>query len=125
MYKIKKIQYEKAKKLGVEIKPSKLKGKKIFCIISTGAHAEIYQEGTKRKFNIRQLLAPIEQMALFCGMTYLPPYAIHDAHKIGIEELEKHSKKINCLLGKISQVDSETFEKYLELNDCQELTHGE
>ena len=29
MYKIKKIQYEKAKKLGVEIKPSKLKGKKI------------------------------------------------------------------------------------------------
>ena len=29
MYKIKKIQYQKAKKLGVEIKPSKLKGKKI------------------------------------------------------------------------------------------------
>ena len=29
MYKIKKLQYQKAKKLGVEIKPSKLKGKKI------------------------------------------------------------------------------------------------
>ena len=28
-YKIKKLQYQKAKKLGVEIKPSKLKGKKI------------------------------------------------------------------------------------------------
>ena len=29
MYKIKKLQYQKAKNLGVEIKPSKLKGKKI------------------------------------------------------------------------------------------------
>ncbi len=36
-------------------------------------------------FTIRQLLRPLEQTALLCGMTYLPPFALFGA-RTAVEE---------------------------------------
>jgi len=34
-----------------------------------------------------EFVAPIEQTARFCGMNWLPPFAVHGAHAIPDEEL--------------------------------------
>lgn len=56
-----------------------LHGKLLFNAISAGGLAAAYQTDGYNHYTIRELLHPIEQTALLCGMTYLPPYALFGA----------------------------------------------
>lgn len=56
-----------------------LHGKKFLCSISAGAKADAYQTDGFNQFTIRELLHPIEQMAVLTGMQYLPPFALFGA----------------------------------------------
>lgn len=70
-----------------------LKGKMILNAITTGGDRKVYQVGGKNNFTINQLLAPFEQTANLCKITYLPPYVIHSAPSLNDAELEVHSNK--------------------------------
>jgi glutathione-regulated potassium-efflux system ancillary protein KefG len=59
-----------------------LKGKRIMTSITAGGRREVYREGGLRNFTIRQLLAPFEQTARLCHMTYLPPFVVHGTHML-------------------------------------------
>ena len=55
---------------------TQLKGKLCLTAISTGGPLSAYQRGGHNHFTIRELLAPFEQTARLCGMTYLPPFVV-------------------------------------------------
>ena len=55
---------------------TRLHGKLVLTAISTGAPSSAYQRGGYNYFTVRELLAPFEQTARFCGMTYLPPFVV-------------------------------------------------
>ena len=66
---------------------TKLQGKLFLTAITTGAPPEAYCRTGFNSFTIRQLLAPFEQTAKFCGMRYLPPFVVHSA--LGFRDAEE------------------------------------
>jgi len=56
-----------------------LRGKVFFAAATTGGPEEAYTAEGYNHFSVRQLFAPLEQMASLCGMTYLPPFILHRA----------------------------------------------
>lgn len=58
---------------------SKLKNKIFFSTLSAGGPKKSYSQNGYNHFTVRQLLAPLEQTALLCGMKYLPPYVLFEA----------------------------------------------
>ena len=66
-----------------------LKGKKLQIVISTGGPEDAYTPKGYNNFTITQLLTPFEQTANLCGMTYLPPFAIHGSGSISDDKLKK------------------------------------
>jgi len=56
-----------------------LVGKRVVSAISTGARQDAYEEDGRNRFTMRQLLAPVEQTFVLCGMEYLPPFLVHGA----------------------------------------------
>ena len=56
-----------------------LQGKVFFCALTGGGPESAYSGEGDSRFNIRQLLAPLEQTARLCGMRYLPPFALFGA----------------------------------------------
>jgi glutathione-regulated potassium-efflux system ancillary protein KefG len=55
---------------------TQLQGKLVLTAISTGGPNWAYQRGGYNYFTVRELLAPFEQTARLCGMTYLPPFVV-------------------------------------------------
>ena len=68
-----------------------LHGKIFFNALTAGGAESAYCNEGYNHFSIRELLHPMEQMALLCGMTYLPPFALFGA-RTAVEEnrLERH-----------------------------------
>src|SRR6201987_3032734 len=58
---------------------TKLTGKRFLTAITKGAPEAAYGRLGFNFFTIRELLAPFEQSAKFCGMRYLPPFVVHEA----------------------------------------------
>jgi glutathione-regulated potassium-efflux system ancillary protein KefG len=65
-----------------------LAGKEALSVITTGGGEETYCEAGGNHFTIRQFLAPVEQTARLCGMSYLAPLVVHGTHRIGALEIE-------------------------------------
>jgi glutathione-regulated potassium-efflux system ancillary protein KefG len=61
-------------------------------VISTGGREDAYRHGGHNRFTMRELLAPIEQTFVLCGMTYLPPFVAHGAHGMTSEEIEARAR---------------------------------
>src|SRR6266481_9722266 len=55
---------------------TRLQGKLVLTAISTGGPSSAYQRDGYNYFTVRELLAPFEQTARLCGMTYLPPFVV-------------------------------------------------
>jgi glutathione-regulated potassium-efflux system ancillary protein KefG len=68
-----------------------LHGKLFFSALSAGGPQPAYRAQGYNHFSIRELLCPLEQMALLCGMVYLPPFALFGA-RTAVEEgrLDRH-----------------------------------
>jgi putative NADPH-quinone reductase len=60
---------------------TKLKGKIFFSTLSAGGSHEAYMKDGSNHFTVRQLLAPLEQTANLCGMTYLPPFTLFSSRR--------------------------------------------
>ncbi|EIJ0981335.1 TPA: flavodoxin family protein [Vibrio vulnificus] len=76
-----------------------LKDKLMLCVVSAGGKEEAYKAEGYNHFTIRQLLAPIEQMAALTNMHYLPPLAIFGA-RTALEEnrIDQHVEGYLTLL---------------------------
>ncbi|POB85876.1 NAD(P)H-dependent oxidoreductase [Vibrio vulnificus] len=76
-----------------------LQDKLMLCVVSAGGKEEAYKAEGYNHFTIRQLLAPIEQMAALTSMHYLPPFAIFGA-RTALEEnrIDQHVERYVTLL---------------------------
>jgi glutathione-regulated potassium-efflux system ancillary protein KefG len=75
-----------------------LMGKKIFNVISTGGTPTAYTKTGRNRFTIRELLAPFDQTANLCNMTYLPPFVIQGTHKLQPADIELFGVQYEQLL---------------------------
>jgi putative NADPH-quinone reductase len=62
-----------------------LHGKVFFNALTAGGPEAAYCAEGYHHFSIRELLRPLEQMAILCGMVYLPPFALFGA-RTAVEE---------------------------------------
>ena len=62
-----------------------LHGKLFFAALTAGGAEAAYCAQGSNHFSIRELLRPLEQTAMLCGMTYLPPFALFGA-RTAVEE---------------------------------------
>jgi len=68
-----------------------LRGKLLLSAITTGGRAEAYQPDGYNRYTMRQLLAPLDQTAVLCRMTYLPPFVVHGTHLLDDAAIEQHA----------------------------------
>ncbi len=75
-----------------------LGGKRVLSAISTGGGEEAYRAGGYNRFTMRQLLAPIEQTFVLCGMEYLPPFVAHGAHGMAAAQIDRRAEAYRHLI---------------------------
>jgi glutathione-regulated potassium-efflux system ancillary protein KefG len=76
-----------------------LAGKVMLNAVTTGGRAEAYTPAGHNRHTLRELLAPFEATARFCGMAWLPPYAVHGALRVHREgQMEPFARTYRCLL---------------------------
>lgn len=62
-----------------------LEGKVMMNATTTGGPEAAYAVGGRNRFTMRQLLAPFDQTAFLCRMTYLAPFVVHGALRLDPE----------------------------------------
>jgi glutathione-regulated potassium-efflux system ancillary protein KefG len=68
-----------------------LHGKTFLTAITAGGSEQAYCRRGYNRFTIRELLAPIEQTAILCGMSCLPPFVVHGTHSLGDAEITRYA----------------------------------
>ena len=79
-----------------------LEGKTLLNVVSTGGPENAYAQGGANRFTMRQLLAPIEQTARLCGMTYLPPFVVYGTHALTSDGIDREAADYRRLLEGLS-----------------------
>jgi putative NADPH-quinone reductase len=62
-----------------------LHGKWFLCALTAGGRETAYRDQGYNHYTIRELLRPLEQTAVLCGMRWLPPFALFGARS-AVEE---------------------------------------
>jgi glutathione-regulated potassium-efflux system ancillary protein KefG len=95
-----------------------LRGKQVVHVISTGGREEAYQHEGLNRHTMRELLAPLEQTALLCGMVWAPPYVIHGTHRMTEPQIEVEAEGYGRLLLDLheARVDLRATIRYPNLN---------
>jgi glutathione-regulated potassium-efflux system ancillary protein KefG len=95
-----------------------LRGKQVVHVISTGGREEAYQHEGLNRFTMRELLAPLEQTALLCGMVWAAPYVIHGTHRMSEAQIEIEAQRYRQLLLDLheARVDLRATTRYPNLN---------
>jgi glutathione-regulated potassium-efflux system ancillary protein KefG len=98
---------------------NKLQGKIVFNAITSGGQRTAYSHDGHNRFTVRELLAPFDQTAVLCKMTYLPPFAIHGTHRLTWEETENFSLQYHKILNRLAEGNFtiEEINKFSYLND--------
>jgi glutathione-regulated potassium-efflux system ancillary protein KefG len=96
-----------------------LQGKIAFNSITSGGQRTAYSKDGYNRFTVKELLAPFDQTAVLCKMTYLPPFAVHGTHRISKEELELSAKSYQMMLTRLESGDfmKDSLVKLNYLND--------
>lgn len=69
-----------------------LRGKVVVSAISTGGSAKAFSEGGSSRYTVDQLLAPFDQTAHLCGMTWRPPFVFHGTHDATDERIRENAR---------------------------------
>lgn len=96
-----------------------LKNKMVFNAITAGGSREAYAAGNYNRFSVREFLAPFDQTASLCKMTYLPPFAIHGTHLLTSAEIQSFGRLYRRLLERLcrGEFDLADMKQFPYLND--------
>jgi glutathione-regulated potassium-efflux system ancillary protein KefF len=67
-----------------------LAGKRCWLVTSTGSPAADFAPGARHGHPFELFLAPYRQLAVVCGMEWLTPLVLHNAHPADPRMLEQH-----------------------------------
>jgi len=68
-----------------------LRGKTLMNVITTGGTETTYCHEGRNQCTMRELLLPIEQTAVLCGMEFLPPFVVHGTHQLTDSQISEHA----------------------------------
>ena len=95
-----------------------LAGKLFLCAFTAGGRESAYREQGYNHYSVRELLRPLEQTAVLCGMHYLPHFALFGA-RTAVEEgrLEDHVQQWRDVVhtlqeGELVPAELERFEQF-------------
>lgn len=91
---------------------SKLANKEFKIAVTVGSPEDAYQAGAYVHASMSELLKPLQTMALFTGMRYTQPFAVHRALKITDDELSQKALEYKALL--LEDDWSSSLFKYLQ-----------
>lgn len=96
-----------------------LQNKLVFNSITSGGQRSAYSREGHNRYTLQELLAPFDQTAVLCKMTYLPPFAIHGTHRISKDEIIQSALQYQRILEKLVTGDFsvEAIRKFPYLND--------
>jgi glutathione-regulated potassium-efflux system ancillary protein KefG len=97
-----------------------LAGKRFLTATTAGGPENAYEREGYNYFQIRELLAPIEQTARLCSMIYLPPFVVFDTLSIKHEsEAQTHALRYRDLIIALrdDQIDAATLQSISYLNE--------
>lgn len=94
-----------------------LHGKKFMSTVTCGYSKASYEETAMNHYTVQDLLHPIEQMANFTGMHYMPPYIVYGTHRIRERDVAFHAEEYRTLLlglreGRIQWDDTQKVSKF-------------
>lgn len=75
-----------------------LRGKIALTAVTTGGRETAYSPEGYGGRAVREFLAPIEQTARLCGMSYLAPFVAHGTHAMTPEQMTRHAEDYQRLL---------------------------
>lgn len=76
----------------------RLRGKYLLSTITTGGPESSYTRDGRNRFSMREFLAPFDQTAHLCGMTYFPPFIVYgSAHKKDAD-IDQHASEYRRIL---------------------------
>jgi glutathione-regulated potassium-efflux system ancillary protein KefG len=96
-----------------------LQGKYAMNVITAGGPRQAYSKGGYNRFAVRDLLAPFDQTAVLCHMTYLPPFVLHGTHRLTRDEGMAAASDYRFLLETLRSGDfpAEDMVKHVYMND--------
>ena len=95
-----------------------LQGKRLLTVTSTGGREVLFsKEGFNRR-TMQEFLAPVDQLAVLCGMEYLPPFVVHGTHTMTEAEIAAHAGDYVRLLTAIrdDRIDWDAAKQVQRLN---------
>jgi glutathione-regulated potassium-efflux system ancillary protein KefG len=103
---------------------TKLRGKLVLTAISMGGPFSAYRREGHNYFTVREFLAPFEQTARLCGMTYLPPFVVPGGLSMTDEgEIQRYSAAYRRLLEALrdDEIPVDKLLTFPTLNDAMVL----
>jgi putative NADPH-quinone reductase len=98
-----------------------LQGKLATCAITAGGPEHAYQSSGYNHYSIRELLRPLEQTTILCGMTYLPPFTLFGS-RTAVEDgkVKQHVENWKRALAALrdNRLDLAAAATAETLNDC-------
>ena len=71
-----------------------LRGKSVLAVVSAGGQADAYGPDGTHGHPIGDFLLPLEQTALQCGMSWMPPIVLHDADRADTDAVALHIEHV-------------------------------
>jgi glutathione-regulated potassium-efflux system ancillary protein KefG len=84
---------------------TQLRGKRMVNALTTGGAERAYGPEGFNRFTLRQFLTPLEQTAVLCGMTYLPPFAVHGTHRLDAPGIERAAREYRAAIDTLRDVN--------------------
>jgi glutathione-regulated potassium-efflux system ancillary protein KefF len=82
-----------------------LRGKSLLVAASTGGRAESYSPEGAHQHEADVFLLPLAQTARLCGMNWLAPAIVHNAHHLEPDELARYIDEVKARLRAAAQAD--------------------
>jgi glutathione-regulated potassium-efflux system ancillary protein KefG len=79
-----------------------LRGKVMGHVVTTGGARAAYQEEGFHGFTLDEFLRPLQRTVTLCGMTWLPPFAVHGTHRLSEEALEAEALRYGRHLARLA-----------------------
>lgn len=70
-----------------------LAGKKLLWSVTSADEAHSFDSKGYNHFTLEEMARPLQQMALFCGMKWLDPFAVFNANRLSENEIFQVSEK--------------------------------
>jgi len=70
-----------------------LRGKHLWLVASTGGPETSYRPDGHNRYFFDAFLPPYDQTAALCGMRFLPPLVLHDAHRASEAAIAAHAQR--------------------------------